>query len=122
MSLCVVCGVRSEVRFSHAQEFARGGDVYRRKLLMLPKRPDPRTPTQKPLLCHTGRIMITAALLSSTRLPEQLLLALDSMLYCAFAIVFAHHAGDNAFGALAAYLALCVAVACPRTCSPVLIL
>ena len=58
--------------------------------------------------------MILAAMLSSSRLPEQLLLTVDAILYCALAILIAGQAGDNVFGAMVSYLAVCVAVACPR--------
>ena len=58
--------------------------------------------------------MFTAALLSSGRVPEQLLLSLDASMYCAFATVVAKFAGDDAFGAVIIYLAFCVAMSTSR--------
>ena len=58
--------------------------------------------------------MLCAALLSSARAPEQLLLCVDAALYCGLAVLVALARPDDACGAATMYLAVCVAVSSRR--------
>lgn len=58
--------------------------------------------------------MVLAAALSSVRLPEALLLCIDGLLYVILATLIAINRGDDVFGAMVSYLAICVVVNASR--------
>ena len=52
--------------------------------------------------------MVLAAALATARVPEALLLCIDAMLYVALATWIALNRGDDVFGGLVCFLAVCV--------------